>query len=383
MKTKPNVLIMIATDAIGGPGKGLFHFLKHAPADAFDYVLCNFNLKNRPMGQFVQEARRRGLRLMLLRQRATFDPAMILEARRVVRDNGINVVQTHGYKSHVLGFFLRLLFRVPWIGFAHGYTDDNWKMRLYNRVDRRVLRFADRIVAVSASTRTMLIRGGVEQDRIRLIYNAVDLPAGQAATDRSRLRQAHGIGDDRIVVGVVGRLNPEKGQLVFLKAMREVVATCPGMVALIVGDGQDRGALERYSQEHGIADKVIFTGYRENVLDYYGILDLLVVPSLSEGLPNAVLEAMSFAVPVLATRVGGIPEIIGNGNGVLVDPDNPQALAERMIELLADKGLRTAIATKGRESLYPRFDPDHRARQIVGLYEELLTASHNCEPSHV
>jgi glycosyltransferase involved in cell wall biosynthesis len=374
---------MIATDAIGGPGKGLFHFLEHAPTDAFDYILCNFKLQNRPMGQFVQEASRRGLHLMLLPQRAAIDPGMILEARRVVREHGINVVQTHGYKSNVLGFFLRLFSRTPWIGFAHGYTDDNWKVRLYNRLDRFVLRCADRIVTVSDSMQNMLIRNGVEQKRIRLIYNAVDLPDRQCTFDGASLSQAHGIASGRKIVGVIGRLNPEKGQLVFLKAMRQVVTACPDVVALIVGDGQDRDALERYTHEHGLSDRVIFTGYQDNVLDYYRILDLLVVPSLSEGLPNAVLEAMSFAVPVLATRVGGIPEIIGDGNGVLVEPDDPQALADRMIELLSNEGLRASIASKGRASLYPRFDPRHRARQIVGLYEELLAASSNREPSHV
>jgi glycosyltransferase involved in cell wall biosynthesis len=383
VNTKPNVLIMIATDAIGGPGKGLFHFLKHAPTGAFDYILCNFNLKNRPMGQFVQEARRRGLRLMLLRQRATIDPALILEARRVVREHGINVVQTHGYKSNVLGFFLHFFTRTPWIGFAHGYTDDNWKMRLYNRLDRFVLRCADRIVTVSDSMRALLITHGVERDRIRLIYNAIDMPDSQRQLDRTALKQAHGIASGRRVIGVIGRLNPEKGQRVFLNALRQVVATCPDVAALIVGEGQDREALERYAYAHGLSGNVIFTGYLENVLDYYGILDLLVVPSLSEGLPNAVLEAMSFGVPVLATRVGGIPEIIGDGNGVLVEPDDPQALADRIVELLSNEPLRMSIAATGRNSLYPRFDPDHRARQIVSVYEELLTASHGREPSHV
>lgn len=384
MTTKPRVLILIATDAIGGPGKGLFQFLAHAPLDAFDYVLCNFSLKGRPMGQFVQEARRRGLHLRLLRQRATIDPGMIVEAARIVREHGINLVQTHGYKSNLLGLCLRLLTRTPWIGFAHGYTDDNRKMRLYNRIDRAVLRGADRVVAVSDSMRRTLIGHGVAKDQIRLIYNAVDRPERIGASAGDALKRAHSIGTGRKVIGVIGRLNPEKGQRVFLEAMREVTAKCPDAIALIVGDGQERHALERYSREHGLADVVVFTGYRENMSDYYGVLDLLVVPSLSEGLPNAVLEAMSFGIPVVATRVGGVPEIINGHNGVLVAPGDPQSLAARIVELLSDEPLRASVAAAGRDSLYPRFDPCHRAGRIVDLYKELLSRGAEAGgPGHV
>ena len=131
--------------------------------------------------------------------------------------------------------------------------------------------------------------------------------------------------------------------------------------------------LERFCQDQGLSDHVVFLGHQEKIADYYQVLDLLVSPSLSEGLPNTVLEAMSFGVPVLATAVGGVPEIIQNGNGMIVPPNDPVALAERMIELLRDDTLRQAIGLKGKNSLYPRFAPDNRVRQIVNLYEELLS----------
>ena len=107
MITKPRVLIMIATDPIGGPGKGVFQFLEHAPAGAFEYVLCNFSLKDRPAGQFVSAARRRNLNLALLHQRGAIDPHLIVQAHKLIRDHGINLIQTHGYKSSTIGFFAR------------------------------------------------------------------------------------------------------------------------------------------------------------------------------------------------------------------------------------------------------------------------------------
>ena len=364
---------MIATEPIGGPGKGVFQFLEHAPADAFEYVLCNFDLKNRPVGQFVAEARRKKVNLTLLKQRMTIDPHLIIQARRVIREHDINLIQTHGYKASAIGFFLKLLCRLPWIGCAHGFIEESRKLRLYNRIDRLVLRRADRIVAVSNSMKALLTQHGIAAQKIRVIHNAIDPNETVPSTSGKEIRQRYGLTSDQKVIGVIGRLNPEKGQMIFLRAMEKTARSFPGVKALIIGDGQDRAMLEGFCREKGLSDHVVFLGYQEEIADYYQALDLLVLPSLSEGLPNTVLEAMSFGVPVLATAVGGVPEIIQNGNGMMVPPNDPGTLAERMIELLGDGALRQAIGLKGKNSLYPRFAPDSRVRQIVSLYEELLT----------
>jgi len=380
---KPNVLIMIATDPIGGPGKGLFQFLQYAPRSAFDYILCNFNLKNRPVGQFIQEARRRHLNLQLLEQRAVIDPFLIFQAWRVIKQHGVTLIQTHGYKSNVIGCILRVCFGMPWIGFAHGYTNDNLKMRLYNRIDQLVLRFANRVITVSRSMKELLIHRGVPEERIRLVYNAVEPAATLPSKTSAEMKHQYGISAKKKIIGVIGRLSPEKGQLVFLRAMTKVLSVSTNVLGLIIGDGPDRASLEKYCEQNGLTDYIEFTGYQSCVSDYYQILDLLVLPSHSEGLPNAVLEAMSFGVPVLATAVGGLPEIIdeGIGNGVLVPPDDPDALAQRMGELLKDDSARRAIGLRGQLSLHPRFSPDHRAREIFGLYHELCTLGCN-QPAH-
>ena len=370
---------MIATDQIGGPGKGVLQLLQHAPTEAFRYVLCGFDLEGTPVGEFVDEARRKQLNLALLQQGAAFDPRLVTQARRIVLEHDINIIQTHGYKSNTIGFFLRLLCRRPWIGFAHGYIDDNRRNRLYNRIDRFVLRRADRVVAVSGSMKALLTRHGVEATKIRVVYNAVDLK--ETATDVSiiEMRARHGIAPDQKVIGVIGRLSPEKGQMDFLKAMEHTVGSVPGAKALIIGDGQDRAMLERYSRERGLGAHVLFLGHQEKIARYYQILDLLVLPSLSEGLPNAVLEAMSFGVPVLATAVGGVPEVIQDGNGVVVPPGDHAALANEMIVLLRDDALRRAIGGRGRRSLYPRFSAADRAREMVRVYDELLSDRFNTQ----
>lgn len=370
---KPKVLIMIATDPIGGPGKGLFQFFKYAPREEFDYVLCNFDVKDHLFGQFIQEARRLGLNMLLLRQRLAIDPWLIPEARRIVVKHGINVIQTHSYKANVLGFCLRLLWGKPWIAFAHGYTHGGWKIRIYQLIDKIVLRYADRVIAVSESMKTLLVQLGVQEEKIRLIYNAIELPH-QNPEGATVVRDRHGLAPDRKVIGVIGRLSPEKGLMDFLKALEQTITSMPNVVALLVGEGPDQAALEQFATSHGLGERVVFTGYQEKVADYYQALDLLVLPSLTEGLPNVVLEAMSFGVPVLATNVGGVSEIINADNGVLVPPGDPDTLAAKMVELLRDDVSRRIIGCRGRDSLFPRFAPDHRVRQILSVYNELLSA---------
>jgi glycosyltransferase involved in cell wall biosynthesis len=160
--------------------------------------------------------------------------------------------------------------------------------------------------------------------------------------------------------------------MIFLRAMEKTIPHVPDVKALIIGDGRDRSTLEGFCRERGLGAHVAFLGFQENIADYYQVLDLLVQPSFSEGLPNTVLEAMCFGVPVLATAVGGVPEIIQDGNGVMVPPNDPDSLAEKMVALLTEGGLRQAIGARGKRSLHPRFSSDHRARQIIALYQELL-----------
>lgn len=370
---RPRVLIIIASDAIGGPGKGIFQFLEYAAPEGFDYLLCNFNFQNnKRIGQFVKEAQRKGLNLILLKQQFIIDPMLLLQARDIILKNNINIIQTHGYKPGVIGFFMRKLYRIPWIGFAHGYIEVGKKLKLYNKLDRMILKYADRVVTVSDSMKKLLKEAGVKEDKIKVIYNAIAQTDATPSASAESVKNCYEIKNAHKVIGVVGRLSAEKGQVIFLKAFQKAVKMHPEAKALIVGDGPDRGMLEEYCRKNGIEDKVVFTGYQEDVANFYQVFDILALPSFTEGLPNAVLEAMLFGVPVIATSVGGVPEVINNSNGILVPPDNYELLADKMIKLLQDDGLRKSLGMKGRESLYPRFSPSHRASQILDLYKELL-----------
>ena len=329
---KPRVLIMISTSSIGGPGKGVFQFLKHADRNRFDYLLCSIDIRNRPKSEFIKEAVSKGLNVEQIRQHFKFDPSLIWQARDLIAKNDINIIQTHGYKEHVLGFFLKRIRKKPWIGFAHGYTNENIKIGFYNKLDRLSLRASDVVVTVSNPLKNFLQIRVFQRQRFELfIMQSTKMNLNQICQPEE-VRNRYSIKDGDKLVGVIGRLSPEKGQAVFLHAFKKVVEKVPFAKAIIIGDGQEKERLMNFCSDNGLRDKVIFSGYQNNIANFYQIMDLLVLPSFSEGLPNVILEAMAFKIPVIATSVGGVPEVITDGlNGLLVPPGNSDLMAEKII----------------------------------------------------
>lgn len=371
---RPNVLIIIATGILSGPGKGLLQFLSYCPELDFSFTLCNFNTtwKAAQCDDFSGAAMRSGIPVQYIKQTLPLDPFMLPRTIRIKRQCRANIIQTHGYKPNVIGFFVKTLVGTPWLAFAHGYTDDNRKIRAYNLLDQSILKRADRVVAVSNATKSFLMTKGIHPDRISVIRNAIEQTQVTTRKHKQEMRDLLGIQNETLVVGTVGRLNPEKGQIVFLEAFKKVLGQLPRVKAVIIGDGQDRRRLEDHARVNGMLESVIFTGHVNNVADYYQIMDLLVIPSYSEGLPNVLLEAMSFGIPVIATSVGGIPEIINDNNGILVPPGSHHKLGVEMIALLKDSGRLNRLKIHARESILSSTGPRDRARRIVTLYHRLL-----------
>lgn len=371
---KPNVMIVIATDIIGGPGKGLLQFLRFADRRRFDFLLCNYDRAGRNgfRSDFLNAAAAQGLVVHRFHQRATIDPLLIAQALRTIRKNRIDIVQTHSYKSNILGCLLKLLYNMPWIAFAHGYTGENNKIALYNRLDLMCYKYADLAVVVSEPLKRLLHSNGVDPRRIVKLPNAVDRKELVAHGDPQQLRRDRFLPADGAVIAVIGRLSPEKGQLVFLQAFRKIKARMAHATALIVGDGPEKPRLMQYCRDHGLAQNVVFTGHVTNVGNYYRMADLLVIPSYSEGLPNVLLEAMALGVPVIATRVGAVGEVLQGMDAAMVPPGDSAALAERMRLFLGDPSLAQETARQGRRTIALRYDPIRRAENLVALYYRVL-----------
>lgn len=368
---KPRVLIVIDTYNIGGPGKGLIQFLTNGGLELCQPVLAGFWRGPERAWQFRDAAELTGVQFEVLKQRHGFDPSVIKEAIRLVRENNITILQSHGYKAHVICYFVRLMTKLPWVAFVHGWTSENIKVKAYNLIDKVMVRFADRIVPVSVDLKKRLHLSSACEKKVRVISNAVDT----AKTDciDEDIRKKYDIGCDDFLIGVVGRLSPEKGHVDFILAMKLMVITNPLIKAIFVGEGQERLAIETAIRENALQGCIFMAGYQQDVSAYYRAFDLVVMPSHAEGMPNAALEAMVHAKPVVATRVGGIPEVVVDGvTGCLVPPRNPEALSEAILVIASNSSMMAAFGVAGKDLVSGKFNPQERAKNIVAVYHELL-----------
>jgi len=189
----------------------------------------------------------------------------------------------------------------------------------------------------------------------------------------SLARTRLGLKPSGYLVGVVGRLSPEKGHAYFIDAMAHVARSVPEVQGIIVGDGLESASLRARIKQLGLTEIVHCLGYRQDMASIYSALDLLVLPSLNEGLPNVALEAQERGCPVVGTRAGGVPEAVADGvTGLLVPPATSVPLAEAIIRLLLDTSLRSVMGQAGREFMKQQFSPKARGERLLKLYKEVL-----------
>lgn len=250
--------------------------------------------------------------------------------------SGLNpdVVCVAGYKMDIVTSFCN---SVPSVAVTRGWTAQDWKVRLFEWFDRKTLKHHAGVITVSPQQYQQAKAIGVPVERLFYIPNAVDLCCLPSAYDSDRLRQLFGLLSGGRLIGTVGRLSVEKGHRFALEAAKLLCEQGIDYHWLIVGSGMERDNLEQTTAALGLQGVVHFTGERADARSIIGGLELLVLPSLTEGLPNVILEAFAYETPVVATAVGGVPELVKDGEtGWLVPPRDPYALAQAIREALSN-----------------------------------------------
>lgn len=331
---------------------------------------------NAPSNQFIEAVRAAAVELDVIRERFRFDPRIITQLEEVLRRRSPNVVQTHGVKSHFLMRFSGQRRRYPWIAFHHGYTDEDLKMQMYNRLNRWSLPVADRVVTVCRPFAEALVRAGVTRERIRVLPNSIAEVPRASDEDIRELRRKLGIKPGERVILTIGRLSREKAQIDLIVAAGHLTRLYPDLAfrLVLVGDGPERQTVERAAA--GLGGRILCVGHQTNVRPYYSAADIFVLPSHSEGSPNVILEAMAAGVPIAATAVGGVPETLENEQSALLVPAAaPEKLAEAMARLLTNNELAGRLARNASATIAERFSPDAYRRSLMEVYAELTPAT--------
>jgi len=311
-----------------------------------------------------------GVPVRILHKRGRWDLRALFRIERTVREFQPDIVHTWLPTANLLGgLALRLLDRpTAWV--ISERAADVWKSRPRRWADRLLARRADRIMCNARALRDFLVGRGLPSDRIEVVYNGLDLEEFDrlASMPPAPLPEADGP-----VIATVARLEPQKGVGNLISAFRLVARRFPAARLWIVGDGPQKTSLVRQAVREGIGERVLFLGLRNDVPALLKRVDLFVLASLWEGLPNAVIEAMAAGRAVVATRVDGTPEAVSHEEtGILVPPGDIGALAEGIARLLADEGLRARFGQAGRLRIARDFDMATMVSRTQQLYEEVI-----------
>ena len=369
---KIKILHLIATNFVGGPEKQILNHALSVDRDRFEVILGSYS-EGKPENPLLKEAQAKNLPIFQIDSKSSFNPGQIFQLRRFMKAQGIELLCTHGYKSNLIGFWAARGTKIPQIAFVRGWTGEDWKVKIYDWLDRLWIRWADRIVCVSEAKMRELLKLKVPADKITVIYNAFPLQNLRVEVNFD-LRKKFNLPADSKIIASFGRLSPEKGQRYLVLAAEELIKRGLNLKILIFGDGKEKNALQNLIDELKIGRDVILPGFVENPLDYMRQADLIVNPSLTEGLPNVILEALALKRLVVATSVGGTPEIIEDGRtGFLVPPHNPEALADKIQFALENRAKAGHLAEAGYKLVQTKFSLQSQTEKLQNLYLQALS----------
>jgi glycosyltransferase involved in cell wall biosynthesis len=274
------------------------------------------------------------------------------------------VVHTHGYRADVIGGAVARARRVPTVSTVHGFTGGKRRDRLYQWIQSLALKRADAVIAVSAPLVERLADDGVPRDKIHYIPSGFT-PLADTAT-RAAARHRLGIRTDALVAGWVGRLSREKGADVMLDALAQ---SDPRWHLSVIGEGDDFVHLRQQAAKLRVSNRVTWHGPIANAGSLLTAFDAFVLSSRTEGTPITLLEAMNTGVPIIATRVGGVPDVVGPSQALLVPPEQPGLIAQALSEIEREPSAATDRSVRARERLLQSFSPVTWLASIDAVYE--------------
>jgi glycosyltransferase involved in cell wall biosynthesis len=359
----------------GGAQRQLRELLLALDRSRFDPLLVGFD---GPDSDYVPHLEATGTPVVLLAKKAGFDPLAVFRLARFLRRTRPAIIHALNSSGNRYGVTAAVLAGVP----GRITTELNYfqweRSRRHDLLDRIVGRFTDRVVANSHFVKEVFGRAtSIPPEKIEVIYNGYRVDRYEAASRddgaRRDKRRELGLRDDRIAFGIIARLATVKNHRMLLRASRLLNESGHAHQVLVAGDGPERAGLESLAGELGVSGNVAFLGNRSDPLAVTGALDVTLLTSTTESLSNAIIESLLAARPVIATAVGGNPELITDGrNGFLIPSDDAEALAARMRQLIEDPKLIRKLGATARDDAVKTFSAERMIRLTEGLYDKIL-----------
>ena len=375
--THPGTKVVLETRVVsgsgGGPDKTILNTPRFLAGTAYPTICAYMHPPGDPgFEQLRQKAAQWQAPLLSVPDRGFWDWRVIGKMLDICKRERVAIWHGHDYKSNALGLLLRRFRRMRLVTTVHGWVHQTARTPLYYWVDRLCLPRYDRVICVSEDLYRRCLECGVPARRCVLIENGIDTAEFSRRLSVAEARQRLGVRADQFLLGAVGRLSAEKGFDLLIRAVAQLLSGGLDVGLLIAGEGDERARLQALAGELGLGDRVKLMGYCADPRELYQALDAYVLSSLREGLPNVLLEAMALGVPVVATRIAGVPRLVRDGeNGLLVEPGDVGGLAAAVRNLAGNEELRTRLGAAGWATIEAGYSFTLRMEKVRRVYDDL------------
>lgn len=371
-----------SSDVLLGGETVVLSICKYLDKNRFLPIIVSIeDLRASPPLPIVEEAGKENIKTEILTLENAFDFRGIFKLVELMRSHGVEILHCHEYKSNLMGFFASIFNKkVKLVTTVHGWTGSNVRLKIYEFFDKFIIRLFKKIIVVSEYQKSLLIKSKINPSAITIIENSIDLDRFKKIFDNSDLKNKLGISHGTLIIGTIGRLSPEKGQGYLIDAFSRLKKLHNKICLLVVGDGPSAPFLKAQVENLKLNSEVVFAGFRKDIPELLSAMDIFVLPSLTEGLPVAILEAMASSKPIVASSVGGVPSLIKQGEtGFLSEPKNIDSLCSEIGKLIVDEKLRKILGGRSLEVVKSRFSVQKMAEMYGKLYLDLMgNKSNDC-----
>lgn len=363
----------VITGTGGGPDKTILNTPRFLEPCGYRTLCAFFHPPDDPgFGSICKKAEAARAPIVSVHDRGPFDVSIIRRTLDLCRRENVVAWHGHDYKSNLLGLVVNRYHPMRLITTVHGWAEKSFKSSIYFRIDRWCLPRYEKVICVSPDLHEAAIKAGVPEDRAILIENGIDLPHYARTQTIAQAKRHYGVPEDRLLIAAVGRLAPEKNFTMFIRAAAQLLNEGHDLSVAIAGDGHSQADLQAEIDRTGHADRIRLLGFVADPRPLYEAADIYALSSDREGLPNVLLEAMSYGVPVLSTAVAGVPRLIQNDqNGLLVPMKDQAAFTGALRQLVAGPELRKRLGQAGYETIESRYTFQARMDKIAQVYESM------------
>lgn len=364
---KIHVLHLIGSTGLYGAERWILALLRALDSDNIQSTLINLVDNENEVSEVVVAARRRGLTAMDFYTGGRFNPFSAVRMARWAREQNVRIIHGHGFKSDFFGLLAGRLAGCAVMTTPHGWSvEKNRKLQMYEKLDRVFFRFMDMVCPLSSGLAAGL-KASVAATKLKLVLNGVDIDEVLAALSTDRKQT------ENFVVGYIGRLVKLKNLETLLASFHMLSANKPNARLMIVGDGPERENLENQAQQLGIGERVEFLGFRDDAVAFLKEFDVFVLPSLSEGIPRCIMEAMAASIPVVASDIPGNRNLVSNGEtGLLFTVGDSRELTEKITYMMDRPAAAGEMARCGNREVEAEYSNRRMAQDYTALYHELL-----------